>query len=286
MVPLPKIESSLIGDLHSLSRLSIGPKAIEARINTKPKDIALDGFLDQLRTTRPEQRRPFLANLNGGGAILIALPRPLSEVETSRKAFYYFVTDPWLSGPAHLLGVPDLLLTLRHPEVEGYRSIASVELLIRAFETAALDVTGEDWTARRDTSNVRPGIDAIIIHNQLDDHAHRATLELADPDIPILAAEPTVHVIKSWRHFTNIWSIPNSNIGSSSPLPRWLTVMRLPTAEPSPNDLHGTLISFLSQPSGRPEGILFAPHGTALETVENVLVGAPVLKMLALLHLR
>ncbi|KAL2210515.1 hypothetical protein CC79DRAFT_1365904 [Sarocladium strictum] len=287
MAPLPKVDTSVIRELQKLSKLPLGSQETKSSQKPRPRDDALDRFLNQLRSTRAEQRRPFLVNLSGGGAILIALPRPIEEAETVHKAFFYFITDPWLSGPAHVFGFPDLLLTLRHPEVEAYRSIAAVELLIRAFETAALDSTNDDWhfgNKSEPRGQVRPGIDAFIIHNQVEDHAHPQTLMLTDPDTPVLAAEPAVHVIRSWKHFTNIWAIPNSNIGSKTPLPRWIGVMRLPTAEASPNDLHGTLISWASKFSGRPEGLLFAPHGIALETVENVLVGAPVLKMLALLH--
>lgn len=287
MAPLPKVDTSVIRDLQKLSELSWGSQETKNVRKPRPHDDALDHFLNQLRSTRAEQRRPFIVNLNGGGAILIALPRPIEEAEAIHKAFFYFVTDPWLSGPAHVFGFPDLLLTLRHPEIEAYRSIAAVELLIRALEAAALDSSNDDWHFGNKSNchdPVSPGIDAIVIHNQIEDHAHQQTLMLADPGTPILAAEPAVHVIRSWKHFTNIWAIPNSNIGSKTPLPRWLGVMRLPTAEVSLNGLHGTLISWASKSSGRPEGLLFAPHGIALETVENVLVGAPVLKILALLH--
>lgn len=61
-------------------------------------------------------------------------------------------------------------------------------------------------------------------------------------------------------------------------------MIRLPEAQVSGADQHGTLISWASKLAGRPQGILFAPHGIRLSTVENVLVGSPALQMFALLH--
>lgn len=284
---LPKPDFSRIREFHKLSKTTLGPQDANGnqayfRRSLGTSSRALEVFLLELRNTLPEHRRPFIVNLNGDGAILISIPRPLAEAEAVNKAFYYIVTDPWLTGPAHFFDAPDFIISLRHLEPEAYRSIGAVELLIRAIENATLGHT-DNWVAPDGPDgHVRSAIDAFIVSNQLADHAHRPTLQVADDQTPILAAGDAVPILKSWDHFENIWPIPNLNVGNKSPLPPWLNVMRLPAGQQEVS--HGILVSWASKPTGRPEAILYAPHGVALETVEPVLVGTPTLQLLALLH--
>jgi L-ascorbate metabolism protein UlaG (beta-lactamase superfamily) len=251
--------------------------------NTTPSR-SLDQFLQDLRATPVGALRPFVINLNGDGSLLISIPRPQSELETLGKAFYYIVTDPWLDGTADFLGEP-MFLSLAHQEDPVYRSIAAVELAIRAIENAAI---GQHLISANETSDdapgPRPGVDAIIVSNAFADHAHQPTLIQASPQTPILAAEDAVGALKLWDHFDNIWRIPNLGIGDKSPLPTWLNVIRLPAARGLLEVTHGILITWATSQSTLPAGILYAPHGVAVDTVETVLVKSPTVRLLALLH--
>ncbi|KAL2204723.1 hypothetical protein CC79DRAFT_1386517 [Sarocladium strictum] len=238
----------------------------------------LEDFLANLVSTPAGSHRPFIFNLNGDGSMLIAIPRPQTDVETLGKAFYYLVTDPWLDGSADFLGEP-MFMSLAHLEDPIYRSIAAVELTIRAIENAALGQSVTSPSAQG--SRPRPGIDGIIISAQLSDHLHQPTLIQGSSQVPILAAEDTVGILKLLDHFDNIWTIPNLGIGDSNPLPRWLNVLRLPDAG---GFTHGILITWTATQSTRPAGILYAPHGVSVETVQTVLVKSPTVRLLAMLH--
>ena len=296
---LPQPQPERFREVYKLSKLSLGPQQVngggetlpqkqsqqQQQLKGPPKTSAksLETFLQELRATLPESRRPFVINLNGDGAMLIAIPRPLSEVQVVQKAFYYLITDPWLDGTADFLGQP-MFISLGHIETEAYRSIAAVELLIRAIENAVPGQSEPQSSSYGNDLPTRPGIDAIIVSNALADHAHPPTLLTADPKTPLFAASDAVGTIKLWDHFEHMWTIPNLQIGGKSPLPKWLNVVRLPAESEALEVTHGILITWTANQASRPEGILYAPHGVAVETVERVLVGSRIIRLLAILH--
>ncbi|KAL6702454.1 hypothetical protein ACN47E_001845 [Coniothyrium glycines] len=238
----------------------------------------------------PGDPRPILTSLNNDNSWLISFPRPVEERQTTGKAYYHLVHDPWLNGPVSAYANWILFFTLSSPA--KITTGAAVEDIVRAIEAlaaAAHLVSPQNTTHTATTSP----IDAISINLHYPDHMHKPTLLTFAPSIPVLATPEAATLIRSWNHFTSITQTkdldPASFTGDwttlhpGAPLPPWLTRFR--TSGHHELNFVNTLL--WSPAPGVHEAILHSPHGmyTAQPSLQCLLhASQPRFRTLALLH--
>ena len=252
---------------------------------------------DQLRGLVSQARRPILTHLNADSSWLMSFPCPPSgtdDAESTGKAYFHLLVDAWLTD--RHIDAASWISTEYRVVPCAVSTIAEVEELIAVMEDAAApaaDGQHENGTTKR------PSIDAVLVSHTATDHMNKETLLQVDPSVPVITVsgpEKPAPKIKSWKHFENVTVMPDftSEIGndwrraSTSPLPPWLAVFRLPSKEKSPALHFAIAIAFSSKASSPPtaeaEAVIYSPHGLGPEDMEPLTAAKTPITTLALLH--
>ncbi|KAF7562861.1 hypothetical protein G7046_g1271 [Stylonectria norvegica] len=253
--------------------------------------------LQEYFLSSPGSLRPILTSLNGDNSWLISFPRPSSDRIATGKAYYHVVLEPWLAGPSTLLNSWIVHISLVTPP--AISDAAAVEAVAADIEVAAAASLPKATRRHEELPEEKryPGaIDAIFLGFHYNDHVDEATLRLFDKRIPIIATAEAAAIVRPWGYFDTInplhdlgvsntsWRVPELHPGS--PLPSWITPLRLPG--------HAVLnfcLAFIwthDTLDGQEvhEAILTSPHGTLLDEgpLDAFLKASPPTEKLAMLH--
>lgn len=237
--------------------------------------------------------RPIVTSLNAHNSWLLSFPRPWDDQKQSGRAYYHVVLDPWLVGPASLVGSWFVHVDL--PTTPALPTPAAVEDAARRIEALA-----SEFVLRRRMSNEvfnsAGYIDAILLDFHYYDHVHEATLREFDGNIPVIATTQAAKILKPWTHFANVSILPDfqpraaswrdPNLYPKSLLPGWLTVLRFP----GHRDMNFGIAIIWSHAGcdGKEahEMVLNSPHGILLDhsPLQAFLEIEPKIQPLAMLH--
>jgi hypothetical protein len=235
-----------------------------------------------------QELRPIRTSLNGDNSWLISFPRPVAERESSGKAYYHAVHDPWLQGSASVLSTWLVNIDLAAPA--SITGGDDVEAVVRDIENAAA-VAGclppKDSTYSEDSSLV----DAIFINCPEVDHLHKPTLSTFNSRIPVFAAPLASTILQEWGYFDSVITIKEleaedgnwMTLHPGAPMPAWLTFFHMK----GPHRLTLATAMIWSPVPDTHEALLYSPHGIETEqpTVRTLLYKAtPNIEVLAILH--
>jgi hypothetical protein len=190
--------------------------------------------------------------------------------------------DPWLT-PSN--AIASWFLRQYHVDVPACTTIAAVEDLIRDIETSS----------GVSDAGPRAGlIDAIVTNHTITDHTNKETLVQVDSSVPVYSRDDSAKVIKSWKHFDRVYTIPcfgkdgvldwrNSSEGT---LPSWVNFWHLGWNEKFPKLHVGLLVTWenTTGQGGEAECLVLAPHGIFLDDIKVMREAKPAIKPLAILH--
>ncbi|KPM41915.1 hypothetical protein AK830_g4679 [Neonectria ditissima] len=234
--------------------------------------------------------RPILTSMNGDNSWLISFPRP--SADRAARAYYHVVFEPWLAGPVTLLTSWIIGVALTAPP--KISSIEDIEGAIRQIEEAAGTVIPAADT--QSEGKYTGGIDSIMLGFHYDDHTNQATLQQFNENIPVIATPEAAGIVKSWGHFKTITTIQSlapsaeswrdAALHPGSPVPSWLTPIRLPG--PAVLNFGLAIIwTHATDDGGEVHEVIFnSPHGTRLDggPIQAFLKAEPRTKKLAMLH--
>lgn len=248
--------------------------------------------LEQHFISSPDCLRPLLVSLNGHNSWLLSFPRPCADQKESGRAYFHIVLEPWLVGPADLVGSWFIHLDL--PSAPALPTADAVEAAARQIE----DLATEYLLSRHMSNEVfNPAghIDAILLSFHYYDHVHEATLREFHGKIPVIATPQAARIVKSWKHFTTIATIHDLSPGATSwrktelhpgpHLPSWLAVLRLP-GHRDMNFATAIIWTHVENNMDLHEAIITSPHGTLLDQgpLQAFLDAEPKTRKLAMLH--
>lgn len=239
-----------------------------------------------------QEPRPIFTALNGDNSWLLSFPRPIAERESTGKAYYHIVHDPWLNGPEVQFSSWLISLTLSSPA--AVPNGTGVEHLVQEIESFAAEA-GIIASAPKPTANEESPIDAILLNFHYGDHLHVPTLLTFSPSIPVFTTTEGALTLNPLNHFTTITTYSDlSPSPSPSPiawqtlhpspvLPSYLTLFRIK----GHHELNFLTALIWSPRPGKHEAILYSPHGlrTSTPALQSLLHdSAPEFQTLALLH--
>lgn len=219
-------------------------------------------------SNRGHKVRPILTSLNGDNSWLLSFPIPDKErQQPGGKAYFHIVSDPWLAGPSTSIHAYAISVTLPHSPAA--KSGEDVEAIAREIEHLARDA-GVGAAAPTSSDNI---IDLISIGLELDDHKHDDTLRSFRGTIPVLAAPKAAAPIRALNHFETV--VDSQDLApdtptieslhpSSSVLPPWLNIIRLPGSS-FLNFATATIWSHTEGGTTKREVILTSPHSIKAE---------------------
>ncbi|KAJ4333929.1 hypothetical protein N0V95_009303 [Ascochyta clinopodiicola] len=233
--------------------------------------------------------RPIFTSLNGDNSWLLSFPRPAAERNSTGKAYFHIVHEPWLNGPQ--VEYASWLVHLSLSSQPAVSNGAGVESLVREIEQAAADA--EIVAPRAATAEVNSLIDAVFMNFHYGDHLHVPTLLTFDPSIPVFATVEAAAIIKKLNHFDTIVTYKDvdpetfngewEDFHPGSPLPSYLTVFRIR----GHHELNFLSTLIWSPSPTTHEAVLYSPHGlhTSTPALQTLLHhAAPKFETLALLH--
>lgn len=205
----------------------------------------------------PPTGRPILTHLNADTTWNLQIP----ATKTSKP--FNILIDPWFKGPQS--DVAKWFSTQEH----AVESAISCCDYLRSGIVAQLD-------------DPKAVIDAVAISHEFTDHCHKATLTELKATVPIFAPEPAAGLIRSWKHFDKVITIPD--VSKDKPweeipgdsLPDHIRIARVTTPN-NPQYYHSALVIAFDG-----EAVIYSPHGVNpadLDKLDNT-----GLKTLALLH--
>jgi hypothetical protein len=128
---------------------------------------------------------------------------------------------------------------------------------------------------------------------------HKGTLLEVPASVPVLAASKAAGIIKSWRHFDIVVTLPTNlttenrdwRVTSVELLPHWLGISRLEQDKVDLLYYHSAvMIAFCgaskdgSDVVGEAEAIIYTTHGITTEDLIPIATAEPPIRTLALLH--
>jgi hypothetical protein len=247
----------------------------------------------QLRATisKSASPRPLFTHLNTDASWLISVPIPPATPHVT-NTYFHILLDAWLT-PSN--SASDWLLRQYHVETPICQNIADVLDLISDIEAATS-------SSRPDSAPVVGKIDAILLSNDVQDHANIDTLVDADPKTPVFCPTWAIKFITSWKHFETV--LPIDKFGENEQLdwrggdrasfdqylPKWLGLFWLGREKAYPNLHTGTMIVYddLFGNGGDvgegAKGIIITTHGLEVECARVVSKAEPRIDVLAVFH--
>ncbi|KHN98296.1 uncharacterized protein MAM_04057 [Metarhizium album ARSEF 1941] len=251
--------------------------------------------LEQHFTSYPDCLRPLLVSLNGHNSWLLSLPRPWVEQKQSGRAYFHIVLEPWLVGPADLVG--SWFIHIELPSAPAFPTADAVEAVARQIEDLAFEHVLNRRTSN-EVFNPARHIDAILLSFHYYDHVHEATLREFHGNVPVIATPQAARIIKPWNHFSTVAIIRDvqpavdtswraSELHPGRGLPPWITVLRLP-GHREMNFCTAIIWTHMDDDDGIEvhESIFTSPHGTLLDQgpLQAFLDAKPNTRKLAMLH--
>ncbi len=301
------------------------PDPLSDQVNEE-KDIEaqLHSTLRQEVARKLQCRRPLLTHLNADTTWLLSLPVPedaqhakskkrkrkidadsdLGEVNTvpgtreaaHQKAYFHILIDPWLKGGQS--DVAQFFSQQWHAHESAVQTIAEVEEVIGDIEDLASS-RGALSSPNEDQGLPKTAIDAVVVSHEFTDHMHKETLLEVPDSVPVFAASKAAGIIRSWRHFDVVVTLPTSltvknrdwRITSVEPLPPWVGISRLGQDKIDLLYYHSAVM-FAYCDAGEDgngeideaEAIIYTPHGIAPEDLMPLATAEPPIRTLALLH--
>jgi hypothetical protein len=145
----------------------------------------------------------------------------------------------------------------------------------------------------------KAAIDAVVVSHEFTDHMHKETLLEVPASVPILTASKAASIIKSWKYFDVVVTLPTNLTGKSrdwrvtsvEPLLLWLGISRLGQDKVDLLYYHSAvMIAFCGagkdgiDEAGEAEAVIYTPHGITPEDLKPVATTEPPIRTLALLH--
>lgn len=227
------------------------------------------------------EARPILKHLNADSSWLLSLPYPGGPTPPPGRCRFNIVIDVWLRGPQ--IDLFSWFSLQEHASPSSVQTFAQLNDLLEKAESA---VTGQ--TIRNGDGDNYKYIDAVCCSHEFTDHCHEATLRELPSRIPVFAPKKAAGLIRSWKHFENVFEIPlhNSPVTSQKAhLPHWITLRRVHTNYDGPIYFHSALlINFSLYGSEPPETIIYTPHGIVADSLTSSISSGESIKILALLH--
>lgn len=243
--------------------------------------------------------RPVLAHLNADTTWLVQLPLPRAERSAGRTT-YNILIDPWLRGPQS--DVASWFSTQWHLVAPSVGSMAELNAVLGQLEgggapSPSAEGGGQKRGGAQTPYTGKSYIDAVAISHEFTDHCHRATLEELPRGTPVFATEKAASLIRSWSHFDRVTTTPGFTgqekswqdaLGDKNgALPAWLGIGRVVTPGNALYYHSAVVIAFEldapeGSPKGKPEAILYSPHG--IESSDLECAAGSGLETLALLH--
>lgn len=250
-----------------------------------------------------ETRRPILTHLNADTSWLLQLPCPHDAMPTAERSRYNIVLDPWFRGPQS--DVAPWFSTQWH-------SIESSVQTVQELNERLQNVDEIEWRNEINWGKIKNGnavddshekkqyIDAIVISHEFTDHCNKNTLLEFHSETPIFATGPAAELIRSWKYFKVVQTIPpftsqdpDWRKSSLQPLPRWLGISRIITKSDALYYHSAILIAFDLAANSRSqcadikdegEGVIYTPHGIHAQDLGHLRCATPPFRTLALLH--
>jgi hypothetical protein len=244
--------------------------------------------------------RPIFTSLNGDNSWLMSFPRPEAERQSSGRAYFHILFEPWLEGDTTLYRW--WFMVIRMASAAAVPTLDAVVGLIHQIELAAAPAAGLDLGDAKTVPAVAPTgtrgrgfVDLVLVGLELLDHLHEPTLRLLDPSIPALASSATIKPMRALNHFDAVGEMPDGSEAmaswrdpglASAALPPWLRAIRLP----GNSFLNYVLaLAWTHRDRGRHdevhEVVLQTPHGLlASAALQAFLDASPPTRKLALLH--
>lgn len=245
---------------------------------------------------RPEfAHRPLLTHLNADTSWLLQLPYPPStsaSASPAERTHFNILIDPWLQGPQS--DVASWFSTQHHTIPSAIATIADLNAALR-------EVEGQSRTSDTAGNDTASFIDLVVISHEFTDHCHRATLEELPPNTCVFAADLAAELIRSWKHFDSVITIPKLDTGvhwskltSVGSLPDWIGVGRL--ISPGNALYYHAAVAIAFNLDGKRHGldetgddnetlgeaVIYTPHGINSQDLEAVKSSG--VQTLALLH--
>jgi hypothetical protein len=244
----------------------------------------------QAHFSSPDQElQPILTSLNGDNSWLISFPRPAAERQSSGKAYFHAVHDPWLFGSTSLIST--LLVHINLAAPASVTDGAGVEAVVQEIEKAAATAGGNVPSKVAAIDETKPFVDAIFVNLEEIDHLHEPTLRSFNNKIPVFAAQKASAIIQKWGYFDKVVTYNDlkpavgdwKTLHPGVPLPEWLTIFRMQ----GHNFLSLATAMVWSVDAGKHEALLYSPHGIDINqpTMKTLLHEAtPDISVLAILH--
>jgi len=234
-----------------------------------------------LLRTEADTQRPLIHHLSADNSWLLSIPRPKDA--NHPRVYLNVLFDAWLTGPQ--VEYSRIFHQQEHTIPSAFQTIAEVEAFIHEIELRACALRG---LAAQDKPPTTGYIDVAACALRGTDHVNEHTLRQLHPSVPVLVRHDAEHLVKAYKHFTNITLLP--------PFERDWRETRLPflpaflgigclTQKSDVQGIHkGLVISFDSTGVGEAEAIVYTPHGIPVEQMAFLTSREPALRVLALIH--
>ena len=237
-----------------------------------------------------QELRPIFTSLNGDNSWLLSFPRPFAERQSTGKAYFHIVHDPWLNGPEVQVSSWIVFLALSSPP--AVRNGAGVERLVLEIESAAAEA-GIVASSTIQTANGKSPVDAILVNLNYGDHLHTPTLLTFSSSVPVFTTPEGALIIKKLNHFETITTYKDleqdtftgdwMTLHPSPILPSYLTIFRIK----GHHELNFLSALIWTSEPGTHEAVLYSPHSlhTSTPALQTFLHrSTPSFSTLAMLH--
>jgi len=176
---------------------------------------------EALLNSPADLERPWLHHLNGDTSWLLQIPRK----DNSDRTFFNLLIDPWF---VHSRNVQySAYFHEQHRQIaSAVQSVAELEAFLEQTEDVANKLRSASNPHFATDSNSHPNqradspftpsslTDAIALTLEADDHTHKDTLLEVHPDVPVFALKRSANMVRCWKHFRDVHTIPFYTTGS------------------------------------------------------------------------
>ncbi|KAJ6615602.1 hypothetical protein B0H10DRAFT_1801214 [Mycena sp. CBHHK59/15] len=212
-----------------------------------------------------------LKHLNEDTSWLLGIPNPAGG------APFNILIDPWLTGP----------------QTDFFRLFSTQWHVVPSCAQRVADIGTP--------------IHAVVISHEWTDHCHKATLLEVPPSVPVFAADKAATIIRGWKHFATVYTIPyltagaSWRVGCADVLPPHVSIARVTSAGTDFAYYHAAVCIAFARGEGKagedqasPDAenggandtataVIYTPHGIRSDSL-HALPDAGIARVLALLH--
>ena len=216
-----------------------------------------------------------------------------------RPVNYFYKFDPWFKGSQY--DVFPWFSKQWHTVESSIHTVAELNEKLKEVQGLRRSITQQSGKRKGVKLQETPEtsyVDAVVLSHEFSDHTHKDTLLELDPVIPILATRRAADLVRSWKYFKQVFTIPtfsphapdwrDTSIGS---LPSWIGIARITTWTDILSFHSALLVAFKigdekgdASTKGFAEAIIYSPHGIDADSLQSLSKATPPLRTLALLH--